>query len=501
MKLSKKDKQGVAIISVVSILLISLLFVYVDKSTEQGLIDKETLCIRGKAVTSHTILLLDKTDAVNKRQRTSIIEIVEDTRNRLNSGDKISLFLLEGSPKAMPTAKISLCNPGQGNNVNPFFKNPKKIQKKYNDKFKVPLDEILSSMLIAGEADSSPIVETIENLFSRKDFDQTVPERRLVIISDLLQNSRRFSHYKKDKTYNQLNHDSEVFIYNLEEFINTKVSVYYINRNIKKTTQNILHLEFWESVLVNAGMIPEIHPLPSHHLPKRKRTVIENRATFDKRNGEPSNRRIPNLIADASIKPSKRLAAPSPSPKSGDTYIYENLNHSNNKFNNSVSLVIDLIYNKKFFVTKRNVKTGYTRSVTYTNEWNAVSSKNRKGQGSNYYPPIKYFDFPLEEGKTWEEETFEDTGNKFGNRKHKIKGEVGTWEWIEVPAGKFETIKVILESQVIDVDSGKIILSGKDVSWYSPKINKSVKSELSSNDFKTGKNHKNTILLMKYNSQ
>jgi hypothetical protein len=57
------------------------------------------------------------------------------------------------------------------------------------------------------------------------------------------------------------------------------------------------------------------------------------------------------------------------------------------------------------FVAATNVKskTAKVRPLQFTSEGNLVSSRNQDGSGFDYSPPLKYFEFPLYPGKTWQQ--------------------------------------------------------------------------------------------------
>jgi len=105
---------------------------------------------------------------------------------------------------------------------------------------------------------------------------------------------------------------------------------------------------------------------------------------------------------------------------------------------------------------------------------------------------LKYYDFPLSPGKTWEQVTTE-TDIKTGKiRIHTITGTVGQWEDVTVPAGTFHAIRVNLGTNVFNPSTGEQI-NGTDTSWYVPEVHRSVKS------ITTGKDGKRQIIqLLQY---
>lgn len=78
---------------------------------------------------------------------------------------------------------------------------------------------------------------------------------------------------------------------------------------------------------------------------------------------------------------------------------------------------------------------------------------------------------------------------------HIIRAQVASREKITVPAGTFETLKLVLNIEMLD--GGKRTL-GKDISWYAPAARRTVRSETESQDPDTGKVSKKIIQLLSF---
>jgi hypothetical protein len=180
----------------------------------------------------------------------------------------------------------------------------------------------------------------------------------------------------------------------------------------------------------------------------------------------------------------------------GDTYVVESLYLDNPKLNNTTERKVVSIDNEKVIVASKNVKSGYTRTLEFTSEWNLLSSRDPKGSGSNYYPPLKYFEFPLYPGKTWQQTSVETNIKMNSTRQHTLSATVGDWEEITVPAGTFRAIKITTQTELLDRKTGQKS-TGVDVSWYVPDIRRSVKSSLTTRNF-SGNQEQQLIQLIKY---
>lgn len=156
--------------------------------------DEMTLCIDGDTP-AHTAIILDKTDEYSPEQAELIAALVRRESDRLDVGERFTLFELDARGEIDPRGRFSLCNPGRGSQVNPLFRNPEKIEARYNELFEGPLEAVVADLVEPKEAPASPILEAIARLALTENFGRDVEERHLIVVSDMLQNSTIFSAY------------------------------------------------------------------------------------------------------------------------------------------------------------------------------------------------------------------------------------------------------------------------------------------------------------------
>jgi hypothetical protein len=157
--------------------------------------DEATLCIISDDLPPHTAIILDKTDEYSEIQADLISEVIRRTKNRLSVNERLTIFELDAKGHFDPRGRFSLCNPGRGSQVNPLFRNPQLIETRYAELFDAPLENVLADLVTPKEAPSSPILEALARLSQTEAFSDRVPERAVVLVSDMLQNSDVFSAY------------------------------------------------------------------------------------------------------------------------------------------------------------------------------------------------------------------------------------------------------------------------------------------------------------------
>ena len=157
--------------------------------------DEASLCVISDELPPHTAIILDKTDEYTKVQSDLIAAIIRRTGDKLEVGERLTLFELDAKGRFDPRGRFSLCNPSRGAQVNPLFRNPEQIEERYLERFEAPLDDVLVDLIEPKEAPSSPILEAIARLAQTENFSRDAPSRKIVIVSDMLQNSDTFSAY------------------------------------------------------------------------------------------------------------------------------------------------------------------------------------------------------------------------------------------------------------------------------------------------------------------
>ncbi|MFP4519176.1 MAG: hypothetical protein ACLFQ5_06950 [Oceanicaulis sp.] len=161
--------------------------------------DPDTLCLAGETP-PHMALVIDKTDLYSPEQALRIEDLVLQSRDRLTIGEKLSLYELDARGELINTNGFALCNPGRGDQINPLYRNPQRVEVRYQALFEGPLQSALSDLVEPKESPASPIIEALARLAVEEDFDRDTPARTVVLVSDMLQNSALFTVYRGGRT-------------------------------------------------------------------------------------------------------------------------------------------------------------------------------------------------------------------------------------------------------------------------------------------------------------
>ncbi|MCW5725444.1 MAG: hypothetical protein KIS81_10890 [Maricaulaceae bacterium] len=156
--------------------------------------DYDTLCIEGETP-PHRAVVIDKTDPYTREEAARILAAIIAERDALAVGERLSLFELDERGEFRHSNRFSLCNPGSGEQVNPLYRNPDRVQARYAQLFDRPLQAALADLIEPKDAPASPVIEALARLAQEENFSPGVPGRRILLVSDMLQNSELFTVY------------------------------------------------------------------------------------------------------------------------------------------------------------------------------------------------------------------------------------------------------------------------------------------------------------------
>lgn len=149
--------------------------------------------------TSATLILVDQTSTFTAAQIQTVRQVILAARTETPAGGRLSLLYLVADAPYEPSLIFAKCNPGSGRDANIWLTDPAKVQRQWEAQFQAPLDEALRLLEKPTSSPTSPIMENIRSVGWRSDFRKPQPRRKLVIISDMVQNSPMLSMYARDE--------------------------------------------------------------------------------------------------------------------------------------------------------------------------------------------------------------------------------------------------------------------------------------------------------------
>lgn len=207
------------------------------------------LCLKNRPLTGHTILIIDATDEFDKDKINYIEGLIEKIKWNLKPFSKFSIFSIDNKFSGLPRNIFSFCNPGTAETTNILVQAPAHVQRKFEEQFERPLELVKQNLKREKASDATPLLEAIRAISELGDFQDDLSERRMIIFSDMLQNSRLLSQYSGD----WIDKGAEIISSYPSELRGVKVTVHYLLRN--PLLQNDRHREFWQAFFHKRGAL------------------------------------------------------------------------------------------------------------------------------------------------------------------------------------------------------------------------------------------------------
>ena len=200
------------------------------------------LCAVGRLL-RHRIVLIDATDNLDATQRETVLEAVEDLARISEPSDKLTVATVDAAHPREPHILFSACAPQS--KVEGIADNPAFIRINWLRIFYNPLLEAVSTAMNQPEQKQTPLIESIYGLGRRSDFGPAVADRRLFIVSDMLQNTASlYSLYSDSLDFKVFAARPDAF-QNVPDLTGVEVVNLYIDRPNDRCIQGEAQRQFW----------------------------------------------------------------------------------------------------------------------------------------------------------------------------------------------------------------------------------------------------------------
>ncbi len=159
-------------------------------------LDAETGCRLDRKDPAHTVLLIDQSDPFAENDLGWVDDLLAAETRALPRHGRLTVIVPDADRPHEPDVRFSACTPGSAADANPLFQNPAMIEAAWTHEFHDPLKAVVSGVLGDRNAPASPLMETLYAVADRADFQPARKNRRIVIVSDLMQHSADFSFYR-----------------------------------------------------------------------------------------------------------------------------------------------------------------------------------------------------------------------------------------------------------------------------------------------------------------
>lgn len=197
-----------------------------------------------------TALLLDVTDRWGSGHTQALAQSAAALKAELHFRDGVSVFALRDRRAAQ--LLWSRGCPRRGSDANPIFAGAGYAEEEFLRAFAAPFDSTLRAALaVAGPSHISALVEALRQITCFSSFARSSAKKRLIIFSDLIQNTPEFSLYER---HNMVRPDgSPLFPDWSADLRNVDVEVYVLLRDRDAGVQGLHLINQWRRFLLACG--------------------------------------------------------------------------------------------------------------------------------------------------------------------------------------------------------------------------------------------------------
>jgi hypothetical protein len=212
-------------------------------------IDRRTLCETG-GPTAVTAVLIDATDSISSLQKLAVSNRLKSLLKELRPNERVEIFSIRPSANFLQP-EFSMCRPANADETSMWTANKSDADKQFSQRFLPSLNKTLDQLLETKPASSSPIMEAVQAATVRSlqasdlKSDDKGFQRKLILVSDLLQNSPILSQLNDPGSWESFKNSSAMHDV-ASDMTGTTVTVLYLSRD-GSVTQGKRHAAFWDA--------------------------------------------------------------------------------------------------------------------------------------------------------------------------------------------------------------------------------------------------------------
>ena len=248
-----RDNKGIVII-LITFLLVTFILVYnIHLSKSVRKLDSVSLCpVDPLPTDSVTVVLIDISDSLSITQKKDLENQLDKIRDAIPRHGRLEIYTVSDLDGSLLVPSVSLCNPGRGREIDPLTGNPKQVEDKWRSGFDGPISSAIEGLVEKSPLQSSEILGSIQSitLTGLRTRERDNLTHKLVIVSDLMQNTQDANFYKgipKFKDFQQ----TRAYQQSMADLKGVDVEIWIISRNnLGQETQLI---SLWGSILRAQG--------------------------------------------------------------------------------------------------------------------------------------------------------------------------------------------------------------------------------------------------------
>jgi hypothetical protein len=243
-----KDKKGRLMISMV--LFLSACIFGVALLLHKSAIARSRIdgCpLDDREISGVDILLVDASDPLTLFQQQLLGKTIDRMQSSLQPEEQVIVYKLTEEGGELLAPVFEGCSLDNGKKANLLYENPELIQKNFEKNFSQPLKDRFSKIELNNQMKTSPIIEAI-NLAAQRMEGNEVKHKKLIVMSDMLQNSSMGSQYSQHSL-----DQKKAFSLIKGHLQGVEVQVVYLSNGKSRQLQTDSHQRFWKEFFKAGG--------------------------------------------------------------------------------------------------------------------------------------------------------------------------------------------------------------------------------------------------------
>ena len=158
--------------------------------------DESTGCPQNASLSpEHWVIVVDVTSPISAQEKKALQAFHEQITQTAQEKSRVRLYRLGEFEATENDRLVDVCSPGNPDQANPLYVSVEAVKADWEKKFRTKILDKLDQIIPNRGLKQSPIIESL-NSISLMEFSQSLGQKkRLVIISDLVQNSALLNMY------------------------------------------------------------------------------------------------------------------------------------------------------------------------------------------------------------------------------------------------------------------------------------------------------------------
>lgn len=162
-------------------------------ATRPPILEASTQCLRDRPVTTHTVIVLDRTEPWSPNQISLLRAALHAHARAAKRGDRLTLTPFDGIAAQPPQPLFDKCKAHDPRDINPLYETEQLVEHAFQTDFAQPLEASIAKITQSRGASATHLVAFLASLASHLAYQQTATDLRIVLYSDMAENTPEFS--------------------------------------------------------------------------------------------------------------------------------------------------------------------------------------------------------------------------------------------------------------------------------------------------------------------